>query len=112
MVARGEEETPRIREVHPEVCFWALNKGEAISSRKQRPEGREQRLRVLGEVDPNAKQIYGEAWSKFFRKGVVRHDILDALAAAVTAHQGGDALGTLPKCPPLDPRGLPMEMVF
>ena len=82
-----------------------------MSSSKQIPEGREQCLRVLGEVDPNIKQISDEACSKFFRGGVARDDILDAFAAAVTAHQGRDALGTVPQCPPLDPKGLPMEMV-
>ena len=114
MVGRGDDETPRIREVHPEVCFWALNKRTAMSSRKQRAEGREDRLRVLGGVEPNAKKIYDEGCSKFLRKDIARDDILDALAAAVTAHRGtvGGALRTLPEIPPRDAKCIPMEMVF
>ena len=114
MVGRSVEETPRIREVHPEVCFWALNEGKAMSSRKKRPEGIEERLRILEKVKLNAKKICDEAESNFLRKDVARDDILDALAAAVTALRGtvGDALQTLPETPPRDPKCIPMEMVF
>ena len=114
MVGRREDETSQIREIHPEVCFWALNKRTAMSSRKQRVEGREQRLKVLRKAKPNSKKIYNEACFKFLRKDVARDDILDALAAAITALRGtvGDALQTLPETPPRDPKCIPMEMVF
>ena len=114
MVASGKDKTPRIREVHPELCFWALNKRTTMSSRKQRVEGRKKSLKVLRKAKPNSKKIYNEACSKFLRKDVARDDILDALAAAVTALRGtvGDALQTLPETPPRDPKCIPMEMVF
>ena len=114
MVGRREDETPRIREIHPEVCFGALNKRTAMSSRKQSVEGREKRLKVLRKAKPNSKKIYNEACFKFLRKDVARDDILDALAAAITALRGtmGDALRTLPETPPRDPKCIPMEMVF
>ena len=94
--------------------FWGLERRESQSSSKQRPEGIEERLRILEKVEPNAKKICEETESKFLREDVARDDILGALVAAVTAHQGtiGNAFRTLPETPPRDPKSIPMEMVF
>ena len=35
MRCRVDNKQPEIREVHPEVCFWALNKGGPLKSRKK-----------------------------------------------------------------------------
>ena len=72
-----------------------------------------ERIRVLTEVEPRTKEIFNEGCHMFPRRCVARDDILDALAAAVTAYRGyPDALQTLPEIPPNDDRDLPMEMVF
>jgi predicted RNase H-like nuclease len=41
-----------------------------------------------------------------------RDDLLDALAAAVTAQRGWQQYLTIPAAPPEDTFGLPMEMVY
>ena len=106
---------PSVREVHPEICFWALNNRHPMKFRKKKSEGVEERLCVLERVEPRARNIFDEGCTSFRRKDVAKDDILDALAAAVTAHRGWpDQLQALPEndAHQKDGRGLPMEMVF
>ncbi len=111
--ARGTSVKPLVREVHPELLFWALNGRKAMKSPKKRTKGRVERLRVLQSAEPHTQEIYDEAWTKFGPKKVVaRDDILDALAAAVTAYRHHDRLRTLPECPTKDAKGLCMEIVL
>ena len=117
LLDRGVSATPPVREVHPEVCFWALNNRQPMRFRKQKREGEHERLRVLQGINPQTQEIYDSAIDKYLRKQVARDDILDALAAAVTAKLGLGCpdnlqLRTLPECPPSDCKGLPMEMVY
>ena len=109
---RSSNAAPRIREVHPELCFWALNNGRPMEFSKKKPEGKCKRLSVLESIEPRTRDIYAEACSKYLRKDVARDDILDALVAAVTAFLGRGRLQTISSDPPQDAKGLPMEMVF
>ena len=106
---RGASAAPPVREVHPEVCFWALHDGQPMRFRKKTREGRSERFRVLQEINPQTQGIYDSALKRCLRKQVARDDILDALAAAVTAKLGLGCpddfqLRTLPECPPTDGR--------
>lgn len=115
MRGRGPAARPAIREIHPEVCFRALRGGRPMVHNKRKAAGRDERLGVLRALDPRADGVYGEALRRFPRKDVARDDILDALAAAITAVpavRAGAALPTLPAAPPRDAFGLPMEMVY
>ena len=115
---RVNNKHPEIREVHPEVCFWALNHGIPLKSKKKDSErkGEKERLSILrkDEVEPRADEIFQDACAKFPRKDVAKDDILDALAAVVTAYKSGGKPQTLPKHPPTDPQypHLRMEMVY
>ena len=115
MQDRGASAPPPVREVHPEVCFWALHNRQPMNPSKKKKEGRDRRLSVLQGIEPRTKDIYNCALKKYLRKQVARDDILDALAAAVTAKLGWpneNRLRTLPECPPTDCNDLPMEMVY
>ena len=112
MRTRGLGAEPLVREVHPELLFCSLNCGKPMESPKKGNPGRDERLRVLQEAEPRAQKIYEGGCCKFRRKVVARDDILDALAAAVVAYHHHDRLRTLPECPPKDPKGLPMEIVY
>ncbi len=105
---------PEVREVHPELCFWALNGGQPMQSKKKGKEGEEERLSVLRKIlsPVGLDDVYSDACSKFSGKNVAKDDILDALAAAVTAWKGYGHLQTVPDDPPQDSKGLPMEMVY
>lgn len=99
-----------VREAHPELCFWALNGGETVETKKQTEEGHQKRLEILEEADPDAREATDRAVeSHRGGTGVDRDDIADAVALVVTAR---GELETVPEEPPTDGRGLPMEMVF
>ena len=123
MQSRKRDANPEIREIHPEICFWALNNRCPMKFSKHNRRGIEERRSVLEQVGLNAKEILEVGRAKFptavgrtKRKYLVADDdILDALAAAVTARRGWpDRLKALPenKGTPRDSKGLRMEMVF
>jgi len=101
-----------IREIHPELCFWALNKKKPMALPKKDKIGIEKRKKLLFSVFPYIENIYKEALRRYLRKEVARDDILDALAAAATALLGKRRLHSIPDNPETDSQGLPMEMVY
>ena len=101
-----------VREVHPEVCFWALNGKTSMQHNKRREDGRTERCDVLERHHASARRIFDEAKRAFPRKVLQPDDILDALAIAVTGTAERDTLRTLPANPTRDSEGLPMEMVY
>jgi predicted RNase H-like nuclease len=100
----------RVREVHPEVSFQAWN-GAAMRFRKKSRRGRNARRRLVDQhFGPAA---YAGVRDRFRVKNVGHDDILDAFAALWSAERIlRGAGGTLPKRPPVDPCGLPMEIVY
>ena len=102
----------RIREVHPELCFWALNcRNPMVFSKKDR-RGIKERKKILFSLYPHCELIFKYAEHAYRRKDVARDDILDALVAAVTASKGEQVLMTIPSKPQIDSKGLRMEMVY
>lgn len=101
-----------MREVHPETLFKALNRDVATDHRKSIAAGREERLRILGEVWPAIHEAFDECIGRYRRKEVQADDILDAAAAALVAWRWRNNLRTLPADPPQDSEGLPCEMVI
>ena len=101
----------RIREIHPELCFWGLA-GRPMQHAKKRSEGLLERTQLLQSIYPQAADIIAHALSTYRRKDVARDDILDALAGAVTGLMGGHNLASIPQKPEFDERGLQMEMVY
>ena len=101
----------RIREIHPELCFWGLA-GRPMQHAKKRNEGLSERTQLLQSIYPQTVDIIAHALSTYRRKDVARDDILDALAAAVTGLMGKQNLTSIPQEPEFDKRGLRMEMVY
>ena len=117
MVSRGDGATPQIREIHPEICFWAFNVLQSTEYSKKAKEmrGIKERIEILEKVEPKTQEIFDAVCPpKFLRKDVARDDVLDALVAAVTARRGWQSGGlqTLPESPDKDSKGLAMEMVY
>lgn len=110
---RRESKARRVmREVHPEVCFWALAGGRPMQFNKKDIAGFAERRKVLKTVYPPAEKIIAEGLQRIKGKGAAPDDLMDALAAAVTGLLGGKEFKTLPETPERDARGLPMEMVY
>ena len=101
-----------IREVHPEVCFWALAGGRPMAENKKSLRGYSQRIDVLRTIRPSAEEEVQAILASYLRKEVARDDVPDAMAAAITAAQDPSLLQTFPVSAPADRHGLPMEMVF
>jgi len=99
----------RVREIHPEISFWALNNQEAIQQNKKTVPGQAQRHKLLQRIFTDMDNIL----SKLPTVGFAMDDAFDALAAAWTAGQAviGKA-ETLPKNPELDGKGLRMEILY
>lgn len=102
----------RLRECHPEVCFWALNGQRAMGFNKKRPQGRDERVRVLQRFLPQTQEILEYGASQYRRRDVANDDVIDALVVALTARLGYGRLQTLPAEPPCDEAGLAMEIVY
>jgi predicted RNase H-like nuclease len=100
-----------IREVHPELCFWALAGGSAMEHSKKSEEGFSERLGHIQRYLANASRAIFHAIDHYARSTVAKDDILDAAVAAITASHP-DRWAILPTNPEYDSTGLPMEMVY
>jgi len=102
----------KIREIHPEVCFWAFTGYKPMTYSKKKGLGFEKRLEVLSSIYPKTQDVVDSALSTYLRREVAKDDILDALVAAVTASMAKRGLLTIPVTLETDMVGLPMEMVY
>jgi predicted RNase H-like nuclease len=100
-----------IKEIHPEVCFWALA-GRPMQHNKKRAEGFDERIKVLQSYHSATEEIVQHSLQNYRRKEVGKDDILDALVAAITALVGMNALVSMPGQPEFDDCGLPMQMLY
>jgi len=102
----------RVMEVHPEVCFWALNGGTPMRHRKSKAAGVQERLATLLSWEPDSAELLAKVLHEQLRADVTSDDVLDALVALITADAAGDQFATLPQTPGADEQGLPMQMVY
>ena len=113
---RDKSTLPKVREAHPEVCFWALNNENVVLNSKKDGWGFIERFRLVKRLipDTDVDGIFVKVRREHSKSKVGSDDVLDALALAVTAKIGcmNDSLQTLPENPPPDSKGLPMEMVY
>lgn len=100
-----------IREVHPEVSFWAWNGRRPMAFSKKKAEGVAERLALVEEWLGGG--VLSRARGRYLRRDLADDDVLDAIAGLWTAHRmaAGEA-ETLPASPPRDETGLPMQIVF
>ena len=113
--ALAERMTParqeRIREVHPELAFYAMNGDVSVAESKHTEAGRTARIELL---DPHGFSEIESVLSALARGPIGADDVLDAHAACWTARCIYE--GTAERCPPRDEpaprnnRGLRMEI--
>ena len=102
----------KVREVHPEVCFWALAGRSPMKHNKRRSEGLRERLAILAAFEPNAARFFDFVLAEEPRRKVSADDVLDALVAFVTSSASNSQLASVRGVPASDERGLPMEMLY
>ena len=108
----------KIREIHPEVLFWALNEGRTMKHNKKTDDGVLERIAVIEQYS----KLYAEILKGNERvninllltqkPGYARDDVVDAFAAAITAKFSEGKIDALTGSPLRDEEGLPMEMVY
>ena len=101
----------RVFEIHPEVSFWALAGGQPMQYRKKLPAGFDERH------DHLERALEIPIWSRAEAQGLpgsaTADDVLDAVVAAWTARRKAEGTAErFPNCPPVDRRGLRMEIVY
>lgn len=98
-----------VREVHPEVSFWAWNGKKAMTYPKKSSAGKAEREAL---VNPVYGAAYAAARSSLPRGQYGNDDLLDAFAALWSGERvlDGEAM-VIPTKPPVDMCGLRMEMV-
>jgi predicted RNase H-like nuclease len=100
----------KVREVHPEICFWAFAGGRPIGTPKKSSDGWEERCNLLARIDNRADMVLKSALQSP-NEGFSKDDVADALVAAVTALHRPDELASIPDERQWDAHGLLMEMV-
>lgn len=103
----------RIRECHPEVCFWAFA-GQPMRYSKTAEQRRAywERVDVLREREPDVYDHIWTATEQIEETTCSTDDLIDAFAVALTARGNEAGLRTLPKTPDRDEAGLSMEIVY
>ncbi len=110
LLQRHSQLRARVRETHPEVCFWGLAQRPMQYSKKTR-EGFQERLEILEEAWGPATDVIAEAFLQYGGFEAQRDDVVDAVVAAVCASRIEQCL-TLPGEPETDATGLPMAIVY
>jgi predicted RNase H-like nuclease len=111
-LAEREGPLPRVREMHPELCFWALNGSQPLLHNKRTQLGYRERIALLSSHLPEAADFVDLVLREHLRKAVRQDDVVDALVGLVTARIHRGDLRTIPETPEVDSAGLPMEMVY
>jgi len=98
-------------EVHPEVCFWALNNFKPMQHSKKTAEGRRERREMLVQVF--GADAIDTVRLRHTRREVSDDDLYDAFAALWTAQRiHAEKASCLPESPPHDSTGLPMVIWY
>ena len=98
-------------EVHPELCFWALGKGQPMRFTKGNREGHIERIELLAKNDLVMRDVFERERKKYKRTDVQDDDIVDALVALATARMPTENLCRIPSGTQCDSLGLPMQML-
>jgi predicted RNase H-like nuclease len=101
----------RVKEVHPEVCFYVMNGNRPLPYSKRSSEGLALRRRLT------ERRGFGQLITQALRdettsaKGAKHADVLDACAACWTAERiHGSRAIRIPDSPARDAKGLSMEI--
>ncbi|MFZ3199553.1 MAG: DUF429 domain-containing protein [Candidatus Acidiferrales bacterium] len=99
----------RVREVHPELCFFELNHQRPMPHSKKSEDGLRERRSLL--VKEGFGAVIEQATGGTARQEVAQDDILDACVACWTAERLWSRVAVrIPQNPPMDGNGLRMEM--
>lgn len=102
----------KIRESHPEICFWALAGKRPMENSKKTDYGIIERLELMKKIFPKAEILFKHSKQKFKRSEVSKDDIVDAMILCLSASNLTGHLLSFPEMPPQDEFGIEMEIVY
>ncbi|MGH7885114.1 MAG: DUF429 domain-containing protein [Thermodesulfobacteriota bacterium] len=102
----------KIRESHPEICFYTLSDSKPMQNSKKTEDGIKERLNLMKSIFPKAEILFKYSKQKFTRSEVSKDDIVDALILAISASNLTGNLVSIPQTPPKDEFGIEMEIVY
>lgn len=101
----------RVKEIHPEVCFWAWNGKRPMQHNKKTKEGADERRKLI--IEHFGAEALEAVRKRHRHAHAADDDIHDAFAALWTAERIKNGTAErLPEQPPCDDKGLCMEMWF
>jgi predicted RNase H-like nuclease len=114
VVLRRDSQQSKIIEIHPEVCFWAMNGEQAMSHPKRTDDGFRERLELLRDW-LHLPLWNNPAIARKLTPGAEADDVLDAIVAGWTARRlaitpGG--AGRFPVSEERDGKKLRAEIVY
>jgi len=98
-------------EVHPEVCFWAMNERQPMKNSKKTKDGIAERTELLARFFPQIESNLESRLSMFGHK-VGKDDLLDAAAAAWTALRRFRQTAECACTPECDAEGLSVTIYY
>lgn len=106
-----------LEETHPEMCFYGLKQPEPVEYSKKIERGIEERISLLSNERPDAGEIFTTCVDQYTLPSYApmvggKDDIIDALAAAITAQRSSENCSTLPESRQTDEQNLPMQIVY
>ena len=99
-----------IREVHPEVCFWAFDQKSMTRNKKYNKGGFHERLPLVQRFLPKIQEDFFTAERKRLKK-VQYDDLMDAMVAGLTASKI-EYMTFLPQDPEHESMELPMRICY
>lgn len=103
----------KLRESHPEYCFYKLNKDNPLQYSKKLSIGIEERLSILQNFVVNVEDSFKNFYDKNKHKGLKKDDIIDSIVLYVCADKWKiNGSKSLTQSPPKDPRGIPCEIYY
>lgn len=100
----------QFKEVHPELTFWALNRGRSMQFPKKTREGAAERIALLMDLEPGTKGLIDRVLVENRRSACGADDVVDAIAAMLTALPGTWLATAVPDEAQVDALGLPTVM--
>lgn len=111
LLRRSDYWATRVYEIHPEVCFAAMNAGESIAEPKRSAAGHARRRELI--AAQFGRHAFTNARAQITRRDAADDDIADAFACLFTAERiASDRHVSLPDPPEIDSRGLAMRICY
>lgn len=103
-----------VRESHPEVCLWGLNREQSMRFNKRTIGGRRERRELLRRCSSGIEAAVDAVIVQTSRRDVAIDDAIDAAVLALAARRSVEIgrVSALPQFVPTDSAGLPMAILI